>query len=73
MYVDLPIDISYAKLLMVSIMMGTFYDALALVAILSQNKNPVHRREIENGFFTYFNQISNSEYCDFLALVNMYK
>ena len=41
--------------------------------MLSQNKNAIHRRDIENNFFKYFDKISNYEYCDFLALVNLYK
>ena len=56
-----------------SILFGTFYDTLILVSMLSQNKNAIHRREIENNFFKYFDKISNYEYCDFLALVNLYK
>jgi hypothetical protein len=54
-------------------MFGTFYDALILVSILSQNKNAIHRRDIERNFYNYFDKISNHEYCDFLALVNLFK
>jgi hypothetical protein len=46
-YVDIPLDIIYSKMLIFSLLMGTFEDTLILVCILSQNKNAFRKYQIE--------------------------
>ena len=45
-YVDIPLDILYSKMLVFSMMMGTYEDILILVCILSQNKNAFRKSTI---------------------------
>lgn len=54
LYVDLPIDITYSKMLIMSILFGTFDDIIILVSILSQNKNPFKKQNIEKNYLKYF-------------------
>lgn len=72
LYVDVPIDITYTKLLVVSQLFGTYYDVIWLVSILSQAKNPIRRGTINRNYNRYYKDVNNSENnqnCDFLALL----
>lgn len=42
-YVDLPIDIVYSRMIILSIIFGVYDQMLVLVAILSQHKIPFRR------------------------------
>lgn len=53
-YVDIPLDIIYTKLLFYSFLMGTFDDILILVCILSQNKNAFKKQNIEANSMQFF-------------------
>ena len=72
-YVDIPLDIIYSRMLIFSLLMGTYEDILILVCIISQNKNPFRKNIVEKYPLDYFDIISNEERCDFLALVEAYK
>ena len=72
-YVDIPVDILYCKMLIFSILMGTYEDILTLICVLSQSKNAFRKSAIERFPLEYFETISNDERCDFLSLVKAYK
>ena len=72
-YVDIPLDIIYCKMLVFSMLMGTFNDVIILVCLISQNKNAFKKSSIERNPLDYFEKMSNSERCDFIALINAYK
>lgn len=46
LYIDIPIDITYCKLLVMSQLFGTFDDIVILVSILSQSKNAIRKGTI---------------------------
>jgi HrpA-like RNA helicase len=73
LYVDLPIDITYCKLLVLSRLFGTYDDILILVSVLSQSKSPVRRHTIEKNSLKYLQAVDNPESCDFLSLVSLYR
>lgn len=72
-YIDIPIDITYCKLLVISLLMGTFEDMIILVSILSQSKNAIRKGNIDKNYTTFFQTMDNPHSCDFLALINLYK
>lgn len=72
-YVDIPLDIIYCKMLLFSMLMGTFDDILILVCILSQNKNVFRKNAIERHPLDYFEIMSNEQRCDFVALIKAFK
>ena len=72
-YVDVPLDIIYSKMILFSLLMGTFEDIVILVCMLSQNKNAFRKLFVERYFLDYYEMMVSPERCDFLALVNVYK
>ena len=72
-YVDIPIDITYSKMLVVSQLFGTFYDMLTLVSILSQSKNAIRRGTIEKKYTDFYSIFNNSYGCDFIGLLILYE
>ena len=72
-YVDIPIDITYSKMLVVSQLFGTFYDMLTLVSILSQSKNAIRRGTIEKYYSAFYSKFNNSYGCDFIGLLILYE
>ena len=72
-YIDVPIDITYCKLLVLSRLFGTFEDVIILVSILSQSKNAIRRGNIERNYVRYFEIMDNPYSCDFQALINLYR
>lgn len=54
-------------------LMGTFEDILILVCIISQNKNAFKKSAIDKNPMEYFEKMTNSERCDFVALINAFK
>ena len=73
LYIDLPIDISYSRMLIISLLFGTYEDILILVSILSQNKNPFKKNSIERNYLQYYKMMANEERCDFRSLIEVYK
>ena len=73
LYNDIPIDIVYCKLLVVSQLFGTYNDMLTLVCILSQSKNAIRRGSIEKQYSEFYRIFSNSFDCDFLGLLILYE
>ena len=71
-YVDIPIDITYSKMLVVSQLFGTFYDMLTLVSILSQSKNAIRRGTIERWYDEFYSIFNNSYGCDFIGLLILF-
>lgn len=74
-YIDIPIDITYCKLLVVSLLLGTFDDIVTLVAILSQSKNSIRKGNIDRNYTSYYDRQTMSERnhtCDFVALINFF-
>jgi HrpA-like RNA helicase len=53
-YIDIPIDITYCKLLVASLLFDTFEDVLILVAILSQSKNAVRKGNIDRKYAAFY-------------------
>ena len=53
-YIDIPIDITYCKLLVASLLFDTFEDVLILVAILSQSKNAVRKANIDRKYVAFY-------------------
>jgi hypothetical protein len=41
-------------MLIISMLFGTYEDILILVSILSQNKNPFKKKEIDRNFVQYY-------------------
>ncbi len=58
-YIDIPIDITYCKLLVVSLLMGTFDDIIILVSILSQSKNAVRKGNIDRNYAAFYQAMEN--------------
>lgn len=58
-YVDIPLDIIYSKMLIFSFLMGTFDDIVILVCLLSQNKSAFKRIQVEKYFLDFFELMSN--------------
>jgi HrpA-like RNA helicase len=58
-YVDIPLDIIYCKMLIFSMLMGTYEDILILVCILSQNKNAFRKSTIEKRPLDFFETMTN--------------
>ena len=73
LYIDLPIDISYSRMLIISLLFGTFEDILILVSLLSQNKNPFRKNSIERNYMEYYKMMINEDRCDFKSLIQVYK
>jgi len=46
LYIDVPIDITYCKLLVMSKLFGNYDDMLILTAILSQSKSAIRKGNI---------------------------
>jgi HrpA-like RNA helicase len=46
LYIDIPIDITYCKLLVMSKLFGHYDDILILVSILSQSKAAIRKSSI---------------------------
>ena len=72
-YIDIPLDIIYSKMVLFSLVMGTFDDIVILVCLLSQNKSAFRKTSIERHFLDFYELMCNSERCDFIALINVYK
>lgn len=70
-YVDVPIDIIYAKLLMLSVLFGIYEEVLKLVAVLSQHRSPFRRDTQNNRPLDYWETISTDEMCDFYTLARL--
>ena len=73
LYIDIPIDIAYCKLLVVSQLFGTYNDMLNLVSILSQSKNVIRRGTIDRNYKNYYETCSTPYNCDFLGLLILYE
>lgn len=73
LYIDLPVDIIYSRMLIVSLMFGTFDDIIILVTLLQQAKNPYRKQGIEKKYIDYWELIENSQLCDFYSIVQIYK
>ena len=58
-YVDIPLDIIYSKMLVFSMLMGTYEDILILVCILSQNKNAFKKSAVERHPLQFMEIMSN--------------
>jgi HrpA-like RNA helicase len=72
LYVDVPIDITYCKLLVISQLFGTYEDILTLVSILSQSKNILRRYNIDKKYTSYYDTLKTDYNCDFLGLLALY-
>ena len=44
LYIDLPVDIIYSRMLILSMILGTFDDIIILVTLLQQAKNPFKKQ-----------------------------
>lgn len=71
-YVDLPIDIVYAKMLILSVLFGVYDEVLKLVAILSQNRSPFRKDTQNNRALEYWELISTDQMCDFYSLAKLF-
>ncbi len=71
-YVDIPIDIVYAKMLILSVLFGVYNEVLKLVAILSQHRNPFRKDTQNNRPLDYWEAMATSELCDFYSLARLY-
>lgn len=54
LYLDLPVDVIYARLLIISLLLGTFDDMLILVSILQQSRSPFKRAGVQKRFIDYW-------------------
>lgn len=73
LYIDIPIDITYCKLLVISQIFGTYYDMLDLVSILSQTKNVIRRASIDRNYKVYYEACSTPYNCDFIGLLMLFE
>lgn len=72
LYIDIPIDITYCKLLIISLLFGTFEDILIIVSILSQSKNAIRKGNIDRNYVKFYETMDNEGSCDFISLVKLY-
>jgi HrpA-like RNA helicase len=73
LYIDLPVDIIYSRMLILSMILGTFDDIIILVTLLQQAKNPFRKQGLERKYMEYWELIENEQLCDFYGLVQIYK